>query len=348
MLRVIGFKVWIAQKVIVQKARRKLCGQGKAAPGQQIDLPLRKRGRRLFEKPLGERAEYRQVHPRPLRLRAVLLHKVCRRADRVPKIMPHKPGHNRIQVDHRNGPPLPGRKEDVVDLGIVVGHAQGKLPCLVQIGKRAGRVLHGQQPVQLRLRALRPAAGIGRGVGGELLIAPARVVKLRYGLIQVRGVKIGKQHLELAERTPRVFHQGKVVANGMGFGGNEVEQPPEAVLVEPVGPAVPGVIKMQRDAAGLFAADVLRHTVDILHDLHRVFEHIGVDRLRNIAFSPAVRPQNIHPVGPVHVPGPELLIVQQFPLDAERLADPSQLLSHWPLPPRRGFLALNPCARPCG
>ena len=46
-------------------------------------------------------------------------------------------------------------KEDVVDLGIIVGNAQGQLSGVKQIGESARFVLHGQQPVQFITHHLR-------------------------------------------------------------------------------------------------------------------------------------------------------------------------------------------------
>ena len=81
-LRGVDLEVLIPRDVVVQEARRQLARQRKAAVAQRRHLRLRQRGRGLFEEPLRERPVDVQVQPRPVRLRAVLLHEVRRSGSR--------------------------------------------------------------------------------------------------------------------------------------------------------------------------------------------------------------------------------------------------------------------------
>lgn len=90
-------------------------------------------------------------------------------------------------------------EEHIVDLGIVVGHPQRELSCLVQIGQGTGQVLVLQQKPDLLL-SLPCAVGLVLGYGFlEVRIALAGIVETGNGLFQGVDVEVGQLLLELTE-----------------------------------------------------------------------------------------------------------------------------------------------------
>ena len=53
-------------------------------------------------------------------------------------------GHDSIEIDHADGLAGIGVEEDVVDLGVVVGDAQGDAACGVEVVKYQGLFAHGE------------------------------------------------------------------------------------------------------------------------------------------------------------------------------------------------------------
>ena len=142
-------------------------------------------------------------------------------------------------------------------------------------------------------------------------------------------VEIGQQHLEIAERLARAAHHVQIVAGIERDGRHIVAQPPEAVLVHQIVVAVCGMMEVQALGFRVLGADVLRHAVDVLHQLHGVLEGVGVDALDEIGLDPrharAVVADVIDLVGVVDVAYLDLLIGEKRAGDAEGFAHLQQL-----------------------
>ena len=86
---------------------------------------------------------------------------------------------------------------------------------------------------------------------------------------------------------------------------------------------------MQALCLRVLGADVLRHAVDVLHQLHRVLESIGVHALDEIGLDPrharAVVADVIDLVGMVDIAHLDLLIGEKRAGDAEGFAHLQQL-----------------------
>ena len=89
------------------------------------------------------------------------------------------------------------------------------------------------------------------------------------------------------------------------------------------------MMKVQRDAAGRLFPDVLRYTVNVLHDLDRFLKHIGIDSLYDIRTLRAVCTARVHSIGSVHIPDLDLFKSEKLPRNAERIADLTQFLFHF-------------------
>ena len=230
--------------------------------------------------------------------------------------MAHQARHDRVQVNHHQGFTGVHVEEDVVDLGVVMGHAQGQFPRVEHIGQPARLILHGQEPIQLFPDFRHAAAGIGLHILDQRFIALAGVVEIGDGVIQAAGVKIAQHHLEFAEGLARVAHHAQIVAGVERDGGHVIADAPEAaVVVHQVGfPAVllARVMVMQAHLVRLFFPDVLRHQVDVFHQLNGIAERVGIYPLHQIAFdhrhARAVVPDVIGLVGTVHVALADFLV----------------------------------------
>ena len=149
------------------------------------------------------------------------------------------------------------------------------------------------------------------------------------GIEKLLRVKIGQQHLEIAERLTRAAHDAQVIAGIESDGGHIVAQPPEAVLVHQIVVAVGSVVEVQALGLRVYGADVLCHAVDVPHQLHGVLEGIGVHPLDEIGFDSrharTVVADIVHFVGVVDVAHLDLLIGKKRAGDAEGFAHLQEL-----------------------
>ena len=89
------------------------------------------------------KARNTSIHPSLLRPWGILLHVVGRKADGIAKVVAHQARHYGIQVNNYDGLVSVGLKEDIVDLGVVMGHPQRQLSRLIEVGKTTGLLLAG-------------------------------------------------------------------------------------------------------------------------------------------------------------------------------------------------------------
>lgn len=216
--------------------------------------------------------------------------------------MAHQARHYGIQVNNYDGLVSVGLKEDIVDLGVVMGHPQRQLSCLIEVGKTTGLLLHRLEPLHLLGHLGSHAHRILRHIGKQFLIALAGVVEIGNGHVELLGVKVGQQHLELAKGLAGTAHHFQVGAGIISAGGNVVEQAPEPVVIKEIDLPVRRMVKVQNGTLGLLGVDVLGHLIDVLHNLYRLFEYKGIHRLDDIGLGPSIRPQIIDLIGAVYIP----------------------------------------------
>ena len=281
-------------------------------------------------------------------MRAVLLHVVGCETDGVPEIMSHQAGHHGVQVNHHQGCVRFRVEKHIVDFRVVMGHPKGKQAFLPQLGQAAGAVPDAHQPV-IRFAGLRQAShGVGLGVGHKLLVTFGRIVEVRDGFMEAGGVKIGKKHLKFSESLPGVADNIRIICDVVGVGGNVIEQPPEAVLVQQVGFPVSRVMEMQHALLGSLGMDVFGDQVDIVHNLDGVLEHIGIHGLNNVGFALAFRLQEVDAVGFIDVSHLDFIKGLKIPLNAKRSANLLQFFfggrigCHWYIPLPCVFLRAAP------
>ena len=88
------------------------------------------------------------------------------------------------------------------------------------------------------------------------------------------------------------------------------------------------MVKVQNGTLGLLGVDVLGHLIDVLHNLHRLFEYKGIHRLDDIGLGPSIRPQIIDLIGAVYIPHLDLLVGLKGPLNTESLTNLLKLFFH--------------------
>ena len=142
-LRVSDGKILVPPEVIVQEPDHQLGGHADTAQCQGIQLLPGDGSPGFFQEALGKGLEYIQVDAHPVIFRAVLRHEIGSKADGVAEVVAHQSRHHRIQVDDHQGLVGLNIKQDIVDLGIVMGHPEGELPRPAQIGEGAGQVPDG-------------------------------------------------------------------------------------------------------------------------------------------------------------------------------------------------------------
>ena len=90
-------------------------------------------------------------------------------------------------------------EQDIVDLGVVMGHPQRQLSLQLQIRELTGQILHLQQEIDLFLNGGCTACLVFLYGLAEIGVALAGIVEIGDGLDQLVNVKIMQIHLELTE-----------------------------------------------------------------------------------------------------------------------------------------------------
>ena len=191
-LGLLDFEILVAHNIIRQEARGQFASEREAAQRQRIDLAIRQRRGRLLQEALGKRPEYVQVQPGLFSLPAVLLDKVGRKADGLAEIMTHKPRHNGVKIDNDHRFLGFRRKQHVIDLGIVMGDAQGDFP-----GGKLVFDAAGKSAVKLMLKTWIKTANI-QDVGAYFAVVDAKKELSPWALgmrVSSRGYMLGYQDL---------------------------------------------------------------------------------------------------------------------------------------------------------
>ena len=211
------------------------------------------------------------------------------KTDGVAKVEGAQAGHDGIQIDDAHGAAGFVVDEDVVELCIVVGDAQGQIAALQLVHQGGAEGFVGQRHVDQVAHAVGAAGEIVFHSGAEVAEAIGRVVESGDGLVQAGGVKVVQHGHEAAESTAGfaehggVFHQ--VVAAAFAHEG--VGAPVVAVGVDGAQLAVFVLEHAQGAALGVAAhsadalAQVMGHALDVFHDLQRLGEDVLVDALQH-------------------------------------------------------------------
>ena len=146
-------------------------------------------------------------------------------------------------------------------------------------------------------------------------------MEIRNGLVELVGGEIRQLHLELAEGLARVADQIPIGGRVIGDGGDVVGHAPEILAVNDIGLPVGSVVEMQGHPAGLLGPDVLGDLIDVLHQLHRMPEGIGIDILHQEGLGATVGENEFALVGLVHVAHLDDLAAHIGTLDPEQAAD---------------------------
>ena len=308
-------EVFVAGDVVVQEAGGEFAGEDEAAHAQRVDFVGCEDFGGLAQEAVCKSPKDVEVDAGFVRVLAVFLGEVRGKANGVAEIVGHEARHDGVQVDDDDG--LSGGliEQDVVDFGVVVGDANRKLSPLFHIGQLAGELLNAQKVVQLFLHVLYAAEAVLLRVLDERFVTLARIVEIRDGVAQLRRVKVGQGHLEIAEGFGRGADDVKAITGVVGDRGNVVAHTPEFVALKNVGVAVGSVVIVQTGLLRILPVDVLRHLVDVVHQGHRVLEGVGVDLLNQIAFDArhagAVIADIVGAVGMVYVSDIDFFIAEK-------------------------------------
>lgn len=242
-----------------------------------------------------------------------------------PKSWPTRPGHNGIQIDDNERLVRLLIEQHVVDLCIVVRNAQRKLAFFKEVGQAASLVLYGKQPIEFFAHLCHTIARVGSHVFLQLLIALARIVEIRDCVEKGVRIEICQHQLEIAERLTCTAHHVQVVAGIERHRRHVVAEPPEAVIIHQIVDAVLRVMEMQAFRIRAFFTDVLRDTVNVLHQLNRVLKRICIDALYkerlNLCHAGTVIANIIDFVGVVHVAHFDFFVREERAFNAEFFAD---------------------------
>ena len=283
MVGVVHLEVHIAVQVVLQEAAGALQGHGVGTHGQGLNLGLGQVGGGLQEA-AGVDLEQVQVHLHLGQVLLVLGGGGGTEADGVTEIEGTQAGHDGVQVQDAQA--LAGLlvQQNVVQLGIVVGDAQGQAAVLTLLLEPGAHLLALQDEVHLGLDTGQTAHGVGGNRLLELAIAVGGVVEFGDGLGQGLGGELAEHLLEAAEG------QGGLVEVVLALGGvqaeaaDEVVHAPELALgVLVVELAVLGGQEVQGQTGVIHPGpDVVGDGTGVVHEAHRVLEHIGIDALEDI------------------------------------------------------------------
>ena len=208
-------------------------------------------------------------------------------ADGVAEVIRRQPRHHRVQIDHAHAAPGLAIQQHVVELGVVVGDAQGDFARLHRVQQRVHLPLVLPAKLDFRRHAAQPAGLVARNRVFELAVARRGVVEIVDRLMQRIRRKAAHLPLEFAERLAGKLEQRGRVRQIVGYRVlNEQIHPPQAALPV-VGEAFSPMRlhKGQRLARRIAALPLNLHLEERGHVL-RPGEDIAVDALENKALLP--------------------------------------------------------------
>ena len=285
----------VTLQIIGQEADAAFQGHELGAPGQGFFFQIGQGAARGLQKAFGVALEQGQAEVYLGEVRLVLGAVVGAEADGVAVIVGGKARHHGVQIDHADA--LAGGliHENIVELGVVVGHAKGEFP----FGQKPHHVtavrLAGRHKIDLGLNAFGAAAHVGSQGFFKVCIAVHGVVEFADGLVQGGGGIAGQLALKVAEG------HGALVKILGGFGLLQAQGALDKGIHPPGAAVGIGVVVfallcghhvhgLAHGIAALLldhAAQVAGHAADVLHQALGVGEGVGVDALQDIAHTVA-------------------------------------------------------------
>ena len=287
-LGVFDLVVVVAVEVIGQEAYGLHVGQQQRSVREQLPFDRREKGCSAFDVPFGKGTEDVHVDIDPVQIGIVLGSCICRCADEVTEVGEHESGHRCIQIDDAQRAIL-FVEENVVDLGVAVGYAFGKLPFAVKPLCGAHLVGTGQQLVDHPLslfESVRRVLGNGFAEGLEPCF---HVVEISNGFAEGSFADVRKHLLELSRSLSGEVGQG----GGDGFVGNrsgdEQHYPPVVLSIEIEQFARFGrnhtqypTVNIGTAAIRQFLPDVRGDAIDVALQQFDILKYMVVDPLQDI------------------------------------------------------------------
>ena len=179
-------------------------------------------------------------------------------------------------------------QQDVVDLGVVVGGADGQIAAQTHFVKPAGLVLPGEKILQFRLHLRGTALAVLPQRFPQLAIAVHGVVEVYDRLLQLLGRELIEHILEVAESPGALVEilQALRALDADAVIHKAVDPPAAAVPVVVIAVPVQGVNVADHGHFALFPlGEIGADGCHVVHQGVDVGEHIPVDPLENIACS---------------------------------------------------------------
>ena len=293
MVGVVGVVVGIAVQVVGKEADGLLQGDDIAAVGEHLQLGFGQRAPRALDEAAGVGLEHLGEEVDLIEVGLVLGGGGGTRADGVAEVIERGAGHDGVQVDDADG--LLGHlvQQDVGELGIVVGHAEGEVAARQGIHDEGALVGAVGDESDLFADGIHPSGGVPLHGGEEVGVSLLGVVEIGDGLDEFGCVKVRESSLEVTEG---LAHAGKglgAVHRKAADGAlHEVVGAPEAALI--VGVAVGSFLGEDNphgSPLGILArlgqtlADMVGDRDDVVHDPDGVLEDGGVEDLEDVAFA---------------------------------------------------------------
>ena len=280
MLRVGRFEVLITLQVVRQEADAQLQGDDPGAPGQHADLRLGHAGAGAHIA-LGVGAVETQVDADLAQIRLVLSGGGSAEADGIAVVIQAQAGHNGVQIQDAQGLAGVAVEQDVVELGVVVGDAQGQLAGFAHALQEPRLALAGHDEADLLLHGFGAVAHILLQGVLKQDIAVDGVVELGDGLMELLRREVPQHLLEMTEGDGALIEVLGGLRRFQAEAAHEFIHPPvfaAGILVIEL--AAVGGDEVQ-GAAGIAnaLAQKFRHRADVLHQRLGILEHILVDAL---------------------------------------------------------------------
>ena len=240
------------------------------------------------DKALGIGPEEVQTHFDPAEVLLVLRGGGGAETNGIAEVIGDQPGHHGVQVNDAERETGLGIQHDVVELGIVVRDADGKLAPIPHPLQRSGFLLAGEKKVYLRADFCQTAGGVRLDGEMKLPVAVGGVVKIRNRLTERLRRKVSQLILETAEG-----NRALVEVHGR-FRRLEAEAVLDKIVYPPVfsgfilTPGLPVLCRhqMQRSAGiGVSGGEKFRDGGYVSHETGNIRKGGPAEPLEDIAFS---------------------------------------------------------------
>ena len=229
-----------------------------------------------------------EMHPGEIGL--VLRAGVAAEANTVAEVVAQRPGHDRIEVNDSDSLPRLIVQHDVIELGIVVRHAERYFPALNSVDDLPAQRGMLFYPCDLPLYLMCPPADVCLHGGEEVPVPHAGVMEIGQDLIELRRVELCEERGKATE-----CHRALVEVPGCAhrlIGRRPLDEHIDTEIVRAV--KIVALSRLCRHnlqalargvaAAGEYAlAAERRHEFDVVHELPDVFEQAVIDALEDIA-----------------------------------------------------------------